>query len=210
MAEYFKREIADLNGTGKKQYRYEVRSNGHYGLKQLAKEVHKHYRTIDASELEGIATSFLEEMAEALANGYSVTLGELGNFSLSIGKKDKELDEPTEGETGSEPNARSLCVRGINFKANKRYVQDVNHLCKLEREYGGTAHLHTSPYSQEERIARAVAYVRQKGFLRIDNYAALNGISPTKASRELRQLDGTPGFPLTSDGRGPGKVYRLL
>lgn len=209
MAEYFKREIADLNETGKKQYRYELRSRGSAGLKALARQVHKRYRMLDATELEGIAEDFIDEMAALLTEGYSVTLGNLGSFSLSIGLIDKKHPEQTEDEAEGEPNARSLYVRGINFKANKRYVSDINNKCHLQRESGGTAHLHPSPYSLEQRIARAVSYIRQNGFLRIANYAGINGISISAASRELRQLDGTPDFPLRSDGRGPSKVYRM-
>jgi hypothetical protein len=57
-------------------------------------------------------------------------------------------------------------------------------------------------------MRRATEFARAHGFIRIGQYATLNGLSPTAASRELRRLCSEPQSALVADGRGPSKVYR--
>ncbi len=213
MAEYFKQEIADLNGTGRKQYRYEIRSRGNIDLAMLCERLHRRYRTVETAELCGIVENLLREMLTSMAEGYSVTLGRLGSFSLGIGLRHATTEPATEEDTGTdterEPNARSLCVRNIRFKAGRDFVRQANLLCKLRREEGGSVSLRTSPFTPEERMRRATDYVRAHGFIRIGQYATLNDLSPTAASRELRRMCSESQSALVADGRGPSKVYRL-
>ena len=221
MVEYYKREIADLNNTGRKQYRYEIHSKGNVNLDELAQNVQNRHRTLNSTELKGIVEDFIQEMAKQLSKGYSVTLGELGCFQLRIAltdeKREEEAERKANGKADSgtgikEPNARSLGVRGINFKAGKRYVRDLKIAMgqRLRREEFGARHLMVSPFSLEGRIENAVNHVRQIGYIRIKEYAQINGISNSAASRELHELtNNRDDFPLMPDGRGPSRVYRL-
>ncbi len=208
MAKYYKREIADLNGVGSPQYRYEIRSAGNVDLKELAQRVHNRHHTLSVAELEGIMSDFISEMATQLASGRSVTLDELGCFSLGIGlRKDRQADAGA--DVSGEPNARSLCVRNVSLKVNPHFLNRVDNMCRLEREEGGAAQISVSPYSSEERVARAVGFMTREGFMRIADYARLNNVSKSVASRELARLDADPASPIIADGRGPARVYRL-
>lgn len=204
MLEFYTRERNDLNHEGKTSLTYEVRSKGTCDLSRLAYYVHKRYRAISEGELEGIAEDFLTEMINMLADGYSVSLGRLGNFSVKIGLR----PDATANES-SRHNSRSLCVKGLKFKTTKGFIRDLNQKCNIVSEGGGVQHLHRSPYTLEERIQRAVAFLEEKHIMRIYDYAYLNKLSRTAASKELRTLDRNPSVPIVSKGSGPSKCFVL-
>lgn len=66
MPYYYKRELNDLNGTGKNVFRYEIRSEGSVTLRELAYEIHKRYRALGEGEAEGIVSSLLDAIREVL------------------------------------------------------------------------------------------------------------------------------------------------
>lgn len=204
MPNYYIRERHDLNREGETIQTYEVRSEGTVDLGNLAHQVHRKYRAISESELEGIAEDFLREMTNYLASGYSVSLGELGNFGIRIGLRE---DAPT--EESSRRNSRSLCVKGLTFKANKGFIRDVNSKCQLTREGGGVQRLHRSRFNREERIQRAVDFLEKHHVMYLKDYAYLSGLSRTAASQELREFDADPAVPICSKGRGVSKIFVL-
>jgi len=211
MPYYYKREINDLNGTGKKVFRYEIRSEGNVTLRNLAYEVHKRYRALGEGEAEGIVATFLDAIKEALSEGRSVTLDDFGTFSLGIGLKNEDTLVTTSDDDapGSEPNARSIGVKAVHFRASKRLVSDINSRCRhnLYREPGGTAHLHRTQLTREERIELAVAFINDHNFMRLGDYAALVHISRAVASRDLQDFVRDPAVPITTDGVRSHKIY---
>ena len=211
MPYYYKREINDLNGTGKKVFRYEIRSEGNVTLRNLAYEVHKRYRALGEGEVEGIVSTFLDAIKQALSEGRSVTLDDFGTFSLGIGLKNEDTMVTTSDDDapGSEPNARSIGVKAVHFRASKRLVSDINSRCRhnLFREPGGTAHLHRTQLTREERIELAVAFINDHNFMRLGDYAALVHISRAMASRDLQDFVRDPAVPITTDGVRSHKIY---
>lgn len=206
MPQYYIRERKDLNHEGQTLKTYEVRSKGNSDLKRLAHRVGRHYRSISEGELQGIAEQFVEEMLAELADGYSVTFGELGNFSVRIGLTE-EAKEDEEG--GQRRNSRSLCVNGLKFSSNKDFIHELNRKCELTSEGRGYLPLHRSPYSREERIRLAVDYLHEHPFMRLDDYVALTRLSRTAASTELCAFADDPDVPILSDGMRSAKVYIL-
>ena len=149
-------------------------------------------------------TCLVDEMAELLGKGYSVTIDGLGTFKASLGlEKDKEMDTFDGEET--KRNARSLRLTGINYRADKKLIQDANHHCKLER--AGESRLHHTPYSKEERLKMAQQYLEEHGAMRVAEYMGLTKLSRTKATLELREFSLDTSTGITTLGRGSAKVY---
>lgn len=211
MPYYYKREINDLSGKGQKVFRYEVRSEGVVTQSQLAREIHNRYRSLGEGEAEGIIFTFLEAVKTALARGRTVSIEDFGSFSLGIGLKNADTMLVTHDDEGrgSEPNARSIAVKAVHFRASKRLVGDLNHLCQdtLQREPGGTAHLHRTQLTREERIRLAVKYIEDNNFMRLADYAALLHISRAVASRDLQDFVQDPAVPIIADGVRSHKIY---
>ena len=209
MPYYYKREIPDLNGTGERQYRYELRSEGTSDLRQLAERVVRYYRALSVGEVMGIVTRVVEEMAHEMAKGRSVTIDGLGSFAPSLGVEHNRRHYDDEDAQGHETNARSVRVRGINFRASRDIINDVDELCRghLHREVGGPVTLRQSSLTRDERLRRALQHISEHGFLRLGDYAKLVGVSRTVASLQLRDFTTDPSVPIVSQGRGPSKVW---
>ena len=97
-------------------------------------------------------------------------------------------------------------MTGVGFKADKGLVRSVNSKCQLER--GGEDRLRKSRFTKEERIERAIRYLRREGFMHVREYAELNGLSYSTAYREL-QYDLVGSATITSRGSKSAKIYYL-
>ena len=146
----------------------------------------------------------VDEMAELLGKGYSVSIDGLGTFRASIGlEEDKEMDTFDGDDT--KRNARSLRLTGINYRADKDLIKKANRHCKLER--AGESRLHHTPYSKEERLKLAQQYLEEHGAMRVVEYMEQTGLSRTKATLELKEFRQDASTGITFLGRGSSKVY---
>lgn len=118
-------------------------------------------------------------------------------------EEDKELDTLNGNET--KRNARSLQLKGVNYRADKEFIKQARKHCKLERE--GVARIHRSPYTKEERLKLALEYLEKHGAMKVANYMEMTGLSRTAATLELQEFrrDTTSGIDFI--GRGSAKVY---
>ncbi len=208
MPKYYKREMPDLNGTGEKQYYYEMRSEGAIDTIALVKRMRQRYRILDEGALLGVMDAMIRTMAEVLADGYTISLDGMGNFSLALGLEDYESSTP-EQRRGGEPNARRVIVRDVRFKAQRKWIHDIDYRClhRLHRDVSGTRDLRRPTTTREERIAIALDFIRKHGYLRLMNYVELSGLSRTTASRELSDFSHDRSVPIKSEGRGPSRIW---
>ncbi len=208
MPKYYKREIADLNNTGKRQYRYELHTWGNVDIEQLAVYMHRKMHLLSVGDFVAIVHEMSDVIAQRLAAGFSVSLGNMGSFSLSLGLLDYEKRTP-QVRRGGEPNARRIGVKGVNFKVNPKFVKKIDTLCygTFKRDRGGTRTLRQPTVPRDKRIQRALDYIRTHGMLRVMEYVTLSGLSRTSASLELRQFMDDPTVPITGVGRGSHRVY---
>lgn len=208
MPTYYKREIADLNGTGERQYRYEVRSQGTLSLRDLAHRMQQNYRALGESEVAGIVNGVVQTLTEALADGNTVNIEGLGSFSLSLGVHDYSSNTRPEEQQG-EANSRRIYVRGVNIKASPELVRRADRLCqgRFRREAGGPVLIRQPRGTREQRIQQALDIIRQRGYMRLNDYAQAMHISPSTASRELKDFCQDDAVPIQTQGRGPGRLF---
>ena len=132
-----------------------------------------------------VMTTVAEHLAYCMAEGQSVTLDGIGTFTPRLGvAKDKEIDSLD----GDEPkrNARSI------YRADKELVRETNLRCDLRR--GGISRVWKSPFTEEERRTRALDYLHEHPFLRIQDYMAITGLKRSSANRELLRLSSDPAY----------------
>ena len=204
MAKYIKQEMIDLSGKGEEKVYYRLQTERNIDFEELTQQIEHHHKLMNRGLVKSVMTYLLDEMAELLGKGYSVTIDGLGTFKASLGlEKDKEMDTFDGEET--KRNARSLRLTGINYRADKKLIQDANHHCKLER--AGESRLHHTPYSKEERLKMAQKYLEEHGAMRVAEYMGLTKLSRTKATLELREFSLDTSTGITTLGRGSAKVY---
>ena len=204
MARYIKQELPDLHKTGEKKAYYRMKTKRKIDFNQFVDLISSHNSGISRGEAFHVLTHATDILAELLAQGYSVTIDEMGTFKATIGLvSDKEMDSFEEGTP--KLNARSLRVDGVSFKADKRLILNVDKRCDLKR--AGVSRLCRSPFSKEERMQKALEYLNAHGAMKVKNYVELTSLSHTVAAKELREFEHDAASGITSIGRLAGKVY---
>ena len=204
MAKYIKQEMPDMAGKGENAVYYRMQTERNIGAEEFIEEV----AGIGTGLSEGAVTHVLGQLthtlARLLADGHTVTVGGLGTFRATLGVMDGKEQETFDTDEPKR-NAQSIEVKGVNYRADKALVKDIRVQCRLER--GKESRLHRSPYSREERLVRALAFIEEHTVMRVMDYVELTGLSRTTASLELRELCQNPTSGIRSMGQKAGKVY---
>ena len=204
MARYIKQELPDLHKTGEKKAYYRMKTKRKIDFNQFVDLISSHNSGISRGEAFHVLTHATDILAELLAEGYSVTIDEMGTFKATVGLvDDKEMDSFKVG--APKLNARSLRVDGMSFKADKRLILNVDKRCDLKR--AGVSRLCRSPFTKEERLQKALEYLNAHGAMKVKDYMELTGLSHTVAAKELREFEHDAASGITSIGRLAGKVY---
>lgn len=204
MAKYIKQELPDLQQTGEQKVYYRLKTNRNIDTPEFVRSLSHAFNGMKEGDIIRVLMATADHLGELLGEGYSVTLNGIGNFKATIGlEEDKELDTLDGNET--KRNARSLQLKGVNYRADKELIKKASQHCKLERE--GIARIHRSSYSKEERLTLALEYLEKHGAMKVANYMELTGLSRTAATLELQEFrrDITSGIDFI--GRGSAKVY---
>lgn len=203
-AKYIKKEIADLNGTGRTQayYKMVTRAMNHEQfIDVLCRD-----GSLPRSTYKAVLTQIAEKLPGCLANGFSVKIDEVGLFTARLGvRKDMLPDAFEPGET--KRNASSIEVRGVSFKADPELIRETRTKCVLSS--GGVSRLKKPKTALEERTAMARKFLEKYHLMRVMDYVRLTGLSKTTASLELRKIADDPASGITFRGRGSQKFYVL-
>ena len=204
MAKYIKQELPDLRKTGVKKAYYRLKTARKIDFQQFIDYISSHNSGISRGEAFRVLMHATDTLAELLAEGYSVTIDDMGTFKATVGLvEDKEMDSFEEGTP--KLNARSLKIDGVSFQADKKLIVNVDKRCDLKR--AGTSRLCRSPFTKEERLQKAQEYLKAHGAMKVKNYMELTGLSHTVAAKELREFENDAASGITSIGRLAGKVY---
>ncbi len=204
MARYIKQEMNDLNGTGEKRSYYRMKIEGNISMDKFIERIAFPGSGVSQATVLHVMTAVAEQLARSLAQGQSVTLDGIGTFKPRLGVvKGKEMDTIDGSET--KRNARSIEVNGISFRADKALVRETNQYCDLER--GGISRVKDSPYTEEERLSRALRYLDEHTFMRVVDYMKLTGLKRTRATLELQRLASDPASGIVREGWGTHRVY---
>lgn len=208
-AKYIMQEMVDLHNEGQTLTYPRLQAGKPCGTDELARFAAKH-TTFSPAEVKGIIGILADGMAWMMAQGRTVRLDGIGTFSPSLGLREGKEREQS-GDGGTRRNASSLCVRGINYRADRQLVIGTDRECQLERQPDATmGRRHHSPYTPDERLALARQFLEGHATMSVGQYAHLTGLSRTQAGRELRRWHadvGTTGIDIT--GLGSHRLYVL-
>ena len=199
---YTMQQMKDLNHEGKVICFPKMILRGQCSTQKLAKEMEK-YSTFSRSEIMGILTLLSEIMSYKMANGYSVKLDEIGTFTPTLKRKHTRSKEEKEDVT---PNARSIEIAGIHFRADKTLKMNTALQCKLERRPVHFGYLEPE-LSPAQRLNLAQKYAKEHAVLTVKEYEKITGLRHSQAALELKQWSQTPESGITAYGKGSHKVY---
>lgn len=204
MAKYIKQEMPDIRKTGEKKIYYKLKVERNIDSKEFISSLHESFNGMSEADITRVLMAAADHLGRLLGKGHSVTLDGIGNFKATIGLEENKEPDTLDGNE-SKRNAQSLQLNGVNYRADKALILKAKQHCKLKR--GGVARIHHSPYTKEQRLRLAIAYLEKYGAMRIADYMKLTKLSRTVATLELQEFreDATSGIDFI--GRGSAKVY---
>ncbi len=140
-----------------------------------------------------------------MAEGKSVKIKGVGVLTPSLSYKEGVEREEVDGE-GGKRNAMSLMVGGVNFRADKSLIKEIGKNCDLQRSKRKFVR-RLSPFTEEQRLAKAKAYIEKYGMLTVSDYVPISGLSRTSATRELREWSRDLSTGICASGRSTHRVY---
>lgn len=204
MAKYIKQEMPDLKKAGENKAYYRMETSHRVSMEEFIETIAMPGHGITAGEAKQVLGQAAQTLAMLLSEGCAVTIDGIGTFKATVGvRNDKEQDDFTPDEP--QRNAQSIEVNGVHYRADKRLVRDINVQCTLVR--GKQSRIKRSPYTLEERISRAIAYMEEHDYLTVKGYAELNGLSVSTASVELRKLRSDDSSGIRAIGKRSGLMY---
>lgn len=121
----------------------------------------------------------------------------------------KFLDEkPTEiQEEDDQMLYRRVGVKDLNFKISPKLIRDLQMNTRFERMMSGARELKKNLYTLEQRIENALAIIDEKGHITLGEYAKVNNLSRTTASKELAKITADPTMPIDYTGQASHKIW---
>lgn len=209
MANYVIKEMPAGMGNGKKGRLFpKMQVYTEFDYDKVVELVHTNSPAFSEATVRGVLDTLAVVMKSYLPLGHTMKIDNLGVFSLSLEFADNEADMDSQQnpqETKSKRKYHHVRVKGVNFKVDKRLVDDINKENTFERT-ASTPNT-PSPYTPEERRQRALQHIDQHGFITLQEYANLNRLSYTTASRELSKLVSDPQSGIRAKGAASHKVW---
>ena len=212
MANYVLKEMPAGMGNGSEGKTFpKMQVYTEFDYDKVVELVHTNSPAFSEATVRGVLDTLAVVMKSYLPMGHTMKIDNLGVFSLSLEFADNETDTanqqeiPETQETGSKKKYHHVRVKGVNFKVDKRLVEAINKENTFERTSGNPSS--PSPYSLEERLQRALNHIDKHGFITLQEYANLNSLSYSTASRELSKLVLDPHTGIKPKGAGSHKVW---
>ena len=205
MVKYLLQEMNDVRNTGKRTVYPKVVINQTLGTEEFIDVLRNHMRTVDKGVLRGVISGIADSLVSLLSKGNNVTLDDIGTFSMSLKFLD---DKPTEiQEEDDQMLYRRVGVKDLNFKISPKLIRDLQMNTRFERMTTGARELKKNLYSFEQRIENALAIIGEKGHITLGEYAKVNNLSRTTASKELAKITADPNMPIDYTGQASHKIW---
>lgn len=212
MANYIIKEMPTGMGNGKKGRIFpKMQIYTEFDYDKVVELVHTNSPAFSEATVRGVLDTLAVVMKSYLPMGHTLKIDNLGVFSLSLefADNEKETDNQQETqetqETSSKKKYHHVKVKGVNFKVDKKLVNAINKENTFERTAGNPST--PSPYTPEERLQRALNHIDKHGFITLQEYANLNRLSYSSASRELAKLVLDPHSGIKAKGAASHKVW---
>ena len=205
MTQFVLKEMNDLDGKGKGRVYPQVVINRLMTTEDLVERMQNNTR-LGSAVIHATLLSLGENIATLLESGFSVKIDNFGTFSLSLGFADKKGNKLEDED--DKMKYRRVMVKNITFKPESDLIFNINKNIRLERHVPGVVKSESDSFTPEERRLRAIDFIERHGQITLQEYANLNNVSRSKASRELNKLEDIEGSGIRGYGNAPHKVWK--
>ena len=177
-ARYDLYETPDPKKTGKKQPLHaRIVPNGTYSRKEFLERVAR-FQHLPPNILNGALDAIMDELADSLAEGYNVELGELGFFSTSLKCLRPAMNK-------KEIRAESIRFDNVHLRVSKEFRMKVHRAMELERVEKTVHVVKKVQLTQEQRIQLLREFLQKNGGITRLEYSRMISEPRLKAIEEL-------------------------
>lgn len=171
-------ETPDIQNTGEKQPLHaRIVPSGTYTQEEFIERVAR-YQHFPQNMVGGVVGAVVDELANLLARGYIVELGELGHFSVSLKCTHKVMNR-------RQIRAESIRLDNVHLRTSKDFKRKVRMEMRLERveKSGRAGNKVEMPVKQ--RLQLLQEFLKMNGGITRVEYSRLTGLPRLKAIDDL-------------------------
>lgn len=169
-------ETPDLAKSGEEQPLHaRVVLKGSYTASEFVDQVHI-MQHIPHAQVVGAIEAITSQLKHLLLKGYSVELGEIGYFSLSLSVDKKVADS-------KDLRSPSVFLKDINLRINRQFKKDIESLLELERYH--SPFRVKNPLDREKCLQRLEKFFEDYPCINRQDYAALVGKTKMQALQDI-------------------------
>ena len=183
-----------------------------YGL--VIQHMCRFSRILNEGIIRAVFEALITEMMSQMTLGHSIKIDGLGVFSLSLGfdtskASEEKIASMQEFSDDYDPQLkyRHVCIKSINFRPDPELLREMNRQTTFHSAGVEIVTPRKSPYTPEERLAKAKKIIEKQGFMTLSDYAEEVGLSMSGASRDLRKIVANPSSGIIAWGDHTHKVW---
>ena len=189
-------ETPDLAKSGEEQPLHaRVVLKGSYTAEEFVEQVTV-FQHMPHAQVVGVIEAISKELRHLLLKGFSVELGDIGYFSLSL-SVDKKVMDP------KDLRSPSVSLKDINFRVNRQFKKDIESEIELQRYH--SPFRVKNPLDRERCLQRLEKFLEDHPCINRQDYAMLVGKTKIQAVQDINAFikDGV----LKKYGSGRSVVY---
>ena len=189
-------ETPDLAKSGEEQPLHaRVVLKGSYTAEEFVEQVTV-FQHMPHAQVVGVIEAISKELRHLLLKGFSVELGDIGYFSLSL-SVDKKVMDP------KDLRSPSVSLKDINFRVNRQFKKDIESEIELQRYH--SPFRVKNPLDRERCLQRLEKFLEDHPCINRQDYAMLVGKAKIQALQDINAFikDGV----LKKYGSGRSVVY---
>ncbi len=189
-------ETPDLAKSGEEQPLHaRVVLKGSYTAEEFVEQVTV-FQHMPHAQVVGVIEAISKELRHLLLKGFSVELGDIGYFSLSLSVGKKVMDP-------KDLRSPSVSLKDINFRVNRQFKKDIESEIELQRYH--SPFRVKNPLDRERCLQRLEKFLEDHPCINRQDYAMLVGKTKIQALQDINAFikDGV----LKKYGSGRSVVY---
>ena len=211
MANFVLQELPEEMSEGKKVVFPKMQTYSLHDYETVIKHMRIYAGSISDGLIRAVFDALVSTMQSWMPLGHNIKIDGLGVFSLSLGFDTSTPSEKafSQEQDDEDPKTkyRHICIKGINFKPDPELLKEMNRQATFNRVGVEVEVQKTSPYTREERLAKAKMIISTRGYMTLTDYALETRQSKSAASKDLKRMVANPDSDLTCRGMGSHKIW---
>ena len=172
-------ETPDLTKSGEEQPLHaRVVLKGSYTAEEFVEQVVA-MQHVPHAQVVGVIEAISKELKHLLLKGFSVELGDVGYFTLSVTVDKKVMN-------AEDLRSPSVSLKDINFRVNRQFKKDIESELVLQRYH--SPFRVKNPLDRERCLERLESFLEEHPCINRQDYAMLVGKTKPQALQDIRAV----------------------